>query len=410
MARGITPAYAGKSITHPALFLKFRDHPRLRGEKLHQSIAFPAPPGSPPLTRGKVREHYFLTGVPWDHPRLRGEKRFASSRPACQKGSPPLTRGKEMFKFALYDGAGITPAYAGKSWPRLGSRKLLRDHPRLRGEKRNVAAIIFLPQGSPPLTRGKAPNLDTQQGRAVDHPRLRGEKTSRFPSSHCRMGSPPLTRGKAMLRIIYLLRRGITPAYAGKSEPSYAVIDNLRDHPRLRGEKMLLFRLFRPDKGSPPLTRGKDSDKRRMSSGVRITPAYAGKSRPPRGFYLFEQDHPRLRGEKVYLAKCLPVYVGSPPLTRGKVVSISSMGESSRITPAYAGKRREGGAKIFPTWDHPRLRGEKPAPKEKAEKIEGSPPLTRGKGYFFFMRFLLTGITPAYAGKRYNTVPAQNLQ
>ena len=70
----------------------------------------------------------------------------------------------------------------------------------------------------------------------------------------------------------------ITPAYAGKSFMSF--IDTLSG------------------KGSPPPMRGKAKPDRSKQIQARITPAYAGKrfSRPHRGHEM--RDHPRLCGEK----------------------------------------------------------------------------------------------------------------
>ena len=56
----------------------------------------------------------------------------------------------------LYSSRGrITPAYAGKSRQPARPRASPADHPRLRGEKYCCTLIVVLPQGSPPLTRGK---------------------------------------------------------------------------------------------------------------------------------------------------------------------------------------------------------------------------------------------------------------
>ena len=51
---GITPAYAGKSSTHAMKLLNARDHPRLRGEKEVHLHPETIQTGSPPLTRGKA--------------------------------------------------------------------------------------------------------------------------------------------------------------------------------------------------------------------------------------------------------------------------------------------------------------------------------------------------------------------
>ena len=97
-------------------------------------------------------------------------------------------------------------------------------------------------------------------------------------------------------------------------------------------------------------------------------------------------------------------FLGSPPLTRGKVLKLSHFVPPVRITPAYAGKRLATMANIGEAEDHPRLRGEKPNCWNRCKKWTGSPPLTRGKEDFRFANNPNKRITPAYAGKRLNTV------
>ena len=85
-------------------------------------------------------------------------------------------------------------------------------------------------------------------------------------------------RGKGGLHLFAADRQGITPAYAGKSLCLLRQKDDVWDHPRLCGEKMLWGRWNLYILGSPPPMRGKASGtfKSPFSSG--ITPAYAGKS------------------------------------------------------------------------------------------------------------------------------------
>ena len=73
--------------------------------------------------------------------------------------------------------------------------------------------------------------------------------------------------------------RGITPAYAGKSDVIAATFGTIQDHPRLCGEKFDMMKATGKVKGSPPPMRGKDSVTLYPDHVVRITPAYAGKSR-----------------------------------------------------------------------------------------------------------------------------------
>ena len=111
----ITPACAGKSPAPAAGCRRAGDHPRMRGEKLEVSGVGAVKVGSPPHARGKVVLHdarpvergitpayagkslrqLAECAAVWDHPRIRGEKQALLGRRRA-------------------DG-GITPAYAGKS-------------------------------------------------------------------------------------------------------------------------------------------------------------------------------------------------------------------------------------------------------------------------------------------------------
>ena len=155
------------------------------------------------------------------------------------------------------------------------------------------------------------------------------------------------------------LQHGITPAYAGKSFRQIQQLMSFEDHPRLRGEKADEVSGEPPAGGSPPLTRGKVRVLQVVIVHCRITPAYAGKSPCCCDYWVGEWDHPRLRGEKLLVSFLFIYFSGSPPLTRGKVKKSFAHVNSIRITPAYAGKSKlfSDTLKIFE--DHPRLRGEK---------------------------------------------------
>ena len=71
---GITPAYAGNTLTALLFFFSFEDHPRIRGEHV-------------------LRLHLILLNL----------------------GSPPLTRGTPKNKLVKRYTLGITPAYAGNT-------------------------------------------------------------------------------------------------------------------------------------------------------------------------------------------------------------------------------------------------------------------------------------------------------
>ena len=73
---------------------------------------------------------------------------------------------------------------------------------------------------------------------------------------------------------------------------------------------------------------------------MRITPAYAGKSPPAKRRNPAIWDHPRVCGEKFYVDEVLPGDTGSPPRVRGKGASKKDELLALRITPAYAGKSK----------------------------------------------------------------------
>ena len=192
-------------------------------------------------------------------------------------------------------------------------------------------------------------------------------------------GSPPLTRGKAAGSRTLCKTPRITPAYAGKRGFGNGTKKSGEDHPRLRGEKGTRCGIGLAFLGSPPLTRGKVENLGPEAAGLRITPAYAGKSPYFPQRKQRSLDHPRLRGEKVLALAQSLLKQGSPPLTRGKDFTALGSGLWKRITPAYAGKRRAKALPISQAGDHPRLRGEKAAMDSGNSVIMGSPPLTRGK-------------------------------
>ena len=168
--------------------------------------------------------------------------------------------------------------------------------------------------------------------------------------------------------------------------------------------------------------RGKVIDTQRKKWCVRITPAYAGKSRicwkKSRGIW----DHPRLCGEKSNNFPIVFAFSGSPPPMRGKVQAFSGKMLHIGITPAYAGKRKSRIILCKKVWDHPRLCGEKKqrtgrcagsiriTPAYAGKSIfdcvistckMGSPPPMRGKVTVIPSRACTCRITPAYAGKSY---------
>ena len=213
-------------------------------------------------------------------------------------GSPPRMRGKGPQRGPWRGAPGITPAYAGKS---------------------------FQPFFHPPRWR--------------DHPRVCGEKPVAMHTRMTSAGSPPRMRGKALPKRSKAMKHGITPAYAGKSTPDLRLICRNQDHPRVCGEKRFHFAQGRSVPGSPPRMRGKAEMDISEWPTNRITPAYAGKSSLDLASVQCCRDHPRVCGEKVVLFIMFTTFMGSPPRMRGKGHPMHPGPAYTGITPAYAGKR-----------------------------------------------------------------------
>ena len=174
-ARGITPACAGKTRPRASMTSRRSDHPRMRGEDSTSSLWAFGLRGSPPHARGRLNisnsRVKFVDGSPphargrrcqctttglysgitpacagktmvpsvvsrpsGDHPRMRGEDRLRANRRSRRCGSPPHARGRRGGRSCPRRGAGITPACAGKTSARRGTRSRAGDHPRMRGE------------------------------------------------------------------------------------------------------------------------------------------------------------------------------------------------------------------------------------------------------------------------------------
>ena len=188
---------------------------------------------------------------------MRGEKSSFRSFTVSIAGSPPRARGKVGHIRHSIDVARITPACAGKSSPGSLPPSPSEDHPRVRGEKLRAARAAPRPLGSPPRARGKAiegrnnisrhgitpacagksPPQQLSAHRFRDHPRVRGEKRETEGLMRDGAGSPPRARGKAADHRLSRQERGITPACAGKRAGGVRKCFGEGDHPRVRGEK-----------------------------------------------------------------------------------------------------------------------------------------------------------------------------
>ena len=195
----------------------------------------------------------------------------------------------------------------------------------------------------------------------------------------CRMGSPPRGRGKAIRPKISEGGVRITPAWAGKSLIEILSPCVYKDHPRVGGEKHFFSAPGCTFPGSPPRGRGKAAVTQQAVYTPGITPAWAGKSFHFGNIEKRVKDHPRVGGEKIPRWTMPDSKRGSPPRGRGKAGRTDGEYSLPRITPAWAGKSGKQSAQCCRAQDHPRVGGEK--------LYHG---LSCGNA---------DGITPAWAGK-----------
>ena len=131
---GITPADAGKTVTHHQLPPSTQDHPRGCGENRVPLSEIDMQIGSPPRMRGKPfinSPRVYCRGItPAD-----AGKTYIIIALICQYlGSPPRMRGKPRERVKVQRVNGITPADAGKTGFFFFAFALLEDHPRGCGE------------------------------------------------------------------------------------------------------------------------------------------------------------------------------------------------------------------------------------------------------------------------------------
>ena len=273
----ITPAYAGKSYTRTCYAYNVRDHPRVCGEKVGMGYRGKAPVGSPPRMRGKVYAHRSARVRCGITPAYAGKSTLYSGIRRVVLGSPPRMRGKVCQTCETQTGKRITPAYAGKSQCFRCCRQRPGDHPRVCGEKPGTNEGLGEHRGITPAYAGKSCSSCRPLQPPGDHPRVCGEKPQKPIPPAVLLGSPPRMRGKEGHPQGRPGRRGITPAYAGKSCPSTRPCTRSRDHPRVCGEKPCGATVMTRLMGSPPRMRGKGVDVTKPVYTPGITPAYAGK-------------------------------------------------------------------------------------------------------------------------------------
>ena len=192
-----------------------------------------------------------------------------------------------------------------------------------------------------PAHAGKTRKYDTSNTMETAHPRSRGENVSPACCARRERGSSPLTRGKQVGTLGRRRWVRLIPAHAGKTPPSLSGDCAVAAHPRSRGENRVALDCSGGCCGSSPLTRGKRRSIRVFERGERLIPAHAGKTPPPPPRTPPRTAHPRSRGENLAHSCLGLIQGGSSPLTRGKRSARAGLRSSRRLIPAHAGKTRQ---------------------------------------------------------------------
>ena len=230
-------------------------------------------------------------------------------------------------------------------------------------------------------------------------PAWAGKSTVVLPTPGYLWDHPRVGGEKLVFHVGQRGQRGSPPRGRGKVFDPYFLEYGSKDHPRVGGEKLLQFALPLLLTGSPPRGRGKGNQAFSWYGSSRITPAWAGKRFWNRPWVWATSDHPRMGGEKSFDQACTGVVEGSPPHGRGKDVRQVGAVCGRGITPAWAGKSLVRGCAALRLRDHPRMGGEKRLRAWPSALHTGSPPHGRGKDIVYRHGLSRGGITPAWAGK-----------
>ena len=112
------------------------------------------------------------------------------------------------------------------------------------------------------------------------------------------------------------------------------------DHPRSRGEYLLPLPGLKANPGSSPLSRGIPAQAGGLVRDSGIIPALAGNTRCIDGGCFRGSDHPRSRGEYWSTGRAASNVLGSSPLSRGILGSVTVELAGEGIIPALAGNTR----------------------------------------------------------------------
>ena len=160
---GITPAYAGNTVSSFEIKGFFQDHPRVCGKHAGKCGLFFGFLGSPPRMRetldmknvkgyargitpayaGNTERRRRMVRIREDHPRVCGKHLKTPFLSSNITGSPPRMRETPLLRRSFNCSNRITPAYAGNTSACMFFCRQLQDHPRVCGKHSNQVLRMF---------------------------------------------------------------------------------------------------------------------------------------------------------------------------------------------------------------------------------------------------------------------------
>ena len=228
-----------------------------------------------PACAGSTPSRYQRPKGAWDHPRMRGEHKDVPGDVSAQKGSSPHARGALAADGDTELVLRIIPACAGSTVQKQSVDRLSGDHPRMRGEHDGLAQKLG-GDGIIPACAGSTCLAKSMHVCAGDHPRMRGEHLKMYRTTSAFSGSSPHARGAPQLVEHRPVVRGIIPACAGSTSCQSRSGWPCWDHPRMRGEHRFSLVITRRSAGSSPHARGALGFHQKRLRAHGIIPACAG--------------------------------------------------------------------------------------------------------------------------------------
>ena len=165
-----------------------------------------------------------------------------------------------------------------------------------------------------------------------------GENEDLHLMRECVAGSSPRGRGKPSRSKRKVMVRGLIPAWAGKTTDAVPPTASKTAHPRVGGENEAGDEKGSTFDGSSPRGRGKRRRRDQEFQPRRLIPAWAGKTESRSGRRRRRPAHPRVGGENPFSLTACFLLPGSSPRGRGKRTGTLQAFQGIRLIPAWAGK------------------------------------------------------------------------